>query len=73
MVGIPTGASRAAPTFEKLRTVQSMALPLNSMFPAFKTRCRVPYAFRLSSVSSCHFIPILPTSPVEPVDEGSDI
>ena len=39
--GMPTGllTSSAAPVSEKLRTVQSIAPPPNSMVPAFSTRC----------------------------------
>lgn len=44
---MPTGlsTSNAAPVREMLRTVQSITAPSNSIFPAFKTRCRD--AFRL--------------------------
>ena len=40
-VGIPSGlaTSSAAPVSDKLRTAQSIALPPNSIVPAFKTRC----------------------------------
>src|SRR5258708_36628682 len=49
--GIPIGlvTSSAAPVLDQLRTMQSIAPPLNSMVPAFKTQCRG--AVRLSSLN----------------------
>jgi hypothetical protein len=45
--GIPTGlaTSSAAPSFDTLRIVQSMALPPNSIVPALNTRFRLVVRF----------------------------
>jgi hypothetical protein len=42
VAGMPTGVatSSAAPLVERLRTVQSIAPPPNSIVPLFNTRCR---------------------------------
>jgi hypothetical protein len=52
--GMPTGlvTSSAAPIFDMLRTMQSIAPPPNSIVPAFKTRWRAN--IRFSFMEACY-------------------